>query len=588
MGADSGGTAGEARDARRAADAAWAITAGLGVLVLLVFGQARGFAFVNMDDQAYVYENPMVRNGFTWDGVLSAFASFHAANWHPVTWLSHMLDVELFGMNPGSHHLVNIALHALNASLLFWFLRSATGATWRSAVVAALFAVHPLHVESVAWVAERKDVLSTSFLLGALIAYVAYARRPRPATYALVATLFALGLLAKPMLVTLPLALLLLDAWPLGRWAKGASPRGATRVGPAALVLEKLPLLLLSVASSAMTWMAQSSARTTVALSGLDIGARVSNAIVSYFEYLAQAIWPARLAPFYPHPYVVSGGIATWKIAGAALVLAVITAFTIRERERRPYVAFGWLWYLGTLMPVIGLVQVGLQAHADRYTYVPLIGVFVAAVWTIADAVKGRPARVVAGVAAAVSVAAYAAVAWAQVASWRDSETLHRHTLAVTERNWQAWVGLGDVLSESGRAEEALAAYDQSLRILPAYAEAWNGAGVALGRLGQHQRAIDPLERAVRLRPEYSEAWYNLGTALGNLGDHTRAAQCFRRAVAEDPLAVRAWLNLGIASVMIGDEDAVRESVERLDRLDMAAGAQLRRAISSRPGTRSR
>ncbi len=557
-----------------------AIALGLAGLVAIVFGAVGGFAFVNLDDQAYVYENPFVRRGLGWGSIAAAFSVFRAGNWHPVTWISHMVDVQLFGLDPGWHHLVSVALHALNAILLFAFLRRTTGATWRSAVVAALFAVHPLHVESVAWVAERKDVLSTLFLLLTLLAYVAYARRPRLGSYAGVAGLFALGLMAKPMLVTLPFVLLLVDFWPLGRW-RAAPAGGIAPARPAALVLEKIPLVAVSIAASAVAWLAQSAGGADVALSRVPLGARVANALVSYVTYLAQTVWPFRLAEFYPHPFLF-GGLPGWKIAGAAIALAAVTVLAVRERARRPYLAFGWFWYLGTLVPVIGLVQVGLQAFADRYTYVPLVGVFVAIVWSGAEVIERlSPRRAVVGSAVAVVIVALAGIARAQVATWQESITLHRHALDVTDRNWKAWVGLGDALSEAGRPQEALAAYEEGIRLMPAYVDAWNGVGAAYGRLGQHERAIAPLEQAVRMKPDYGEAWYNLGTAYGNLGRHEQAARCFRRAVRANPDDARAWGNLGIASVALGDRRTAVESLERLRRLDPARESQLRRLLES-------
>jgi Flp pilus assembly protein TadD len=557
----------------------WIVGGALAVLVLAVFGQVRGFAFVNVDDQRYVYENPFVRNGLTWDGVREAFSVFRSGNWHPVTWLSHMADVQLFGLDAGWHHLVGVALHATSAILLFTLLRGATGSVWRSAFVAALFAVHPLHVESVAWVAERKDVLSTALFLAALNAYVAYARRPRPGPYAAVVALFGLGLLAKPMLVTFPFVLLLLDAWPLRRLAGGPSAGFAQR-GPGPLVLEKLPLLARSAAASVLAVLAQSAAEADVSAARVAMGARIANAIVSYDGYLGKTVWPARLAEYYPHPYVFGGGLPGWQIAGAAAILLAITGVALRERSRRPYLLVGWLWYLGTLVPVIGLVQVGLQASADRYTYIPLIGVFVAVVWGIGDAIPPAWHRI----AAAGACAALAALGWvahAQASVWRDSESLHRHALAVSEQNWKAWVSLGDALSEAGRPAEALAAYQEGLRIVPEFAGAWNGVGVALGRLGQPEQAIEPLSRAVRIEPAFAEAWYNLGTAYGNLGRHDEAARCFRRALQQDPQDARAWLNLGIASANLGDRAAAAESVERLRRLDPGRAAQLRSLLAA-------
>jgi tetratricopeptide (TPR) repeat protein len=558
-----------------------AIALGLALLVVVVFAEVRAFAFVNLDDPQYVSENHFVRSGLRWEGIAAAFSMFRAGNWHPVTWISHMLDVELFGLDAGWHHLVNLALHALNAILLFTFLRAATGARWRSAIIAALFAVHPLHVESVAWVSERKDVLSTLFFLLTLLAYLGYVRRPRRSAFVLVASLFAAGLMAKPMLVTLPFVLLLVDVWPLGRWGGTPAP-GVTPALPAALVLEKVPLVAISAASSAVAWLAQSDRGADVALSRIPLGARAGNALLSYLGYLGNTAWPFRLASFYPHPSLSGIGLAAWKVAGAALVLGAVTWLAVRERRRRPYVAFGWCWYLGTLVPVIGLVQVGVQSHADRYTYIPLIGVFVALVWAIGETVvrlSARPALV--AVPIAIVIAVLAGVARRQVATWRDSETLHRHALAVTDRNWAAWVGLGSVLSERGEPQHALLAYDEAIRVAPWLAVGWNGVGTALGRLGRHDHSIAALEQAVRIQPFYAEAWYNLGVAYGNVGRHDQAARSFRGAVQANPYDARACFNLAIASLAVGDRASALESLERLRRIDPAREQQLRRILGS-------
>lgn len=599
--------------ARRAAERVR--TAGPGALlvalVAAVYAQAGAFAFVNLDDQQYVTANPMVLRGLRWEGVAWAFGGFHASNWHPLTWLSHMADVSLFGAHAGAHHLVSVALHALNAILLFALLRRTTGATWRSAIAAALFAVHPLHVESVAWVSERKDVLSGLLFFLALHAWVSYARRPGAGRYLAVAALLALGLLAKPMLVTLPFVLLLLDAWPLGRMAGGAELRASRSMGPVilpllrsgggegrgegvstpaarkrapALLLEKVPLLALAAVASAVTWRAQSAGEAAVALDVVPLGARVANAAVSYAVYLVRTAWPSGLAAFYPHPVLSGSGIPAWKIAGAAALIAAITAAAVRERSRRPYLAWGWLWFLGTLVPVIGLAQVGEQALADRYTYLPLVGPFVAAAWGGADLADRLPrGRAAAAAAAAVAVAALALAAFRQAGTWRDSVALHRRALETTERNWVAWNGLADALADAGRPADAVGAYREALRLRPRLASAWNGLGTAYGMLGAHAEAIAPFEEALRVRPAYSDAWYNLGTAHGSLGRHARAAECFRSALRLRPDDARAWANLGVASALAGDRRGAAESLEALERLEPARAAALRALLEAAP-----
>jgi Flp pilus assembly protein TadD len=552
--------------------------AGLTALVAAVYAQVHDFAFANLDDQQYVTANPTVLRGLTWDGFAWAFSGFHAANWHPLTWLSHMTDVTLFGTDAGAHHLVNVALHGLNSLLLLLFLARATGAWWRSVVVAALFAIHPLHVESVAWVSERKDVLSGLFFFLALNGWVAYSRRRRVTSYVLVTVLLALGLLAKPMLVTLPFVLLLVDAWPLGRLRPDGKPlvrRGAR------LVAEKLPLLAVVAGASFVTWLAQR-AGDAVAVDAIPPAGRVANALVSCVTYLWRTIWPAGLAAFYPHPVLAGGGIPAWKAAVAALALVVIVAVGFHERARRPWLLWGTLWFLGMLVPVIGLVQVGEQALADRYTYLPLVGVFVALVWGGAELLeRARAPRAAAATAAGAIVVLVAIAAHRQAGTWRDNETLHRRALAVTGDNWVAWNGLGDALSDAGRHREAIGAYREALRIRPGLATAWNGLGAAQGALGAPGEAIGPLEQALRLRPRYADAWYNLGTAYGGLGEHARAAECFRAAVGIRPEDGRAWHNLGIASVLAREPDGAARSLDALWRLDPARAQALRALLES-------
>jgi protein O-mannosyl-transferase len=545
---------------------------GLLVLIALAYAQVRAFGFVNVDDQSYVYENPLVRQGLTWAGVVQAFTRFQAANWHPLTWLSHQFDVQLFGLDAGAHHLVNVVIHALDTLLLYALVRQLTARPWRSALVAALFAIHPLHVESVAWISERKDVLSTLFLLLTLLTWVDHVRQPRTSKYLLALGLFVLGLLCKPMLVTLPVLLLLLDWWPLGRPVSAAT------------LLEKVPFALLAAASSVVTLLAQASGGAAASLAAIPPFGRVANAIVSAALYLWKAAWPARLAAIYPHPLLSGVGLPAWQVVLSAAVLAGLGLLAWRERVRRPWLAFGLAWYLATLLPVIGLVQVGMQAMADRYTYVPLIGPFLAVAWAGAEllergSVRGAAAWLIGG----IPVLALTVGTWNQVATWRDSVTLHRHALAVTERNWIAWVGLGDALSEAGEPEEAIPAYRNALEIRADEAQAWGGLGVALGRLGRPAEAIEPLRQAVRLNPELGEAWYNLGVALGGLGQHAESRDASERAVAIRPDDARAWGNLGLASLLTGDRARAVTCLERLERLDRVRAAKLAAQIDGAP-----
>src|SRR3972149_3559607 len=474
--------------------------------VLIVFGQTLRHDFVNYDDRLYVYENPYVTHGLTTQGIVWAFTSKHASNWHPLTWLSHMLDCQLFGLAPWGPHLVNVLLHAATAILLFLVLRRMTGDLWPSAFVAVVFAVHPLRVESVAWVAERKDVLSGLFFMLTLWAYVGYVRHPfSTARYLTVMVLFALGLMAKPMLVTLPFVLLLLDYWPLGRMTPLAAENRNKRLGatvqlspqrifsippqqsfsippqrifsiPARLAMEKVLLMVLAAASCAATLWAQS--EVIADDEHMPLSLRIGNAVISYVAYLVQLFYPAGLAVLYPHPW---SGLPMWKVAGALLLLAAICGGVVALRRRCPYLLVGWLWYLGMLLPVIGLVQVGLQAMADRYTYLTQIGLCIAFAWGVAQFTRSWPYRGwVCGIASVLALATLLGCAWLQTSYWHDSETLWTHTLACTSRNFVVHNNLGNALAKVGRLKEAVENYEQALELKSNYHEAHNNLGVAL------------------------------------------------------------------------------------------------------------
>ena len=456
-----------------------------------------GFEFLNYDDPLYVTANPHVQHGLSVEGVRWAFTTFTAANWHPLTWISLMLDASIGGPGPRVFHLTNLILHLANVLLLFFLLDRMTGRPRASAVTAALFAIHPLHVESVAWIAERKDVLSTLFLLLTLLAYAGYVERPGLQRRLAVVLLFALGLLAKPMLVTLPVLLLLLDAWPLrrrGPWSH--------------LVIEKAPLLAMSIATGVMTIVAQQQAETVGTLAGYPLGVRVANAIVATATYLWKAVWPTGLAVFYPHP---GAALAAWTVAASALVLAALTSWTICVRRSRPYLLFGWAWYLVTLAPVVGIVQVGWQARADRYTYIPLIGVFLGVVWAISEGFADRPA-LLSSMATAVLVA-LGIGAFVQAGYWRDSETLFRRALAVTDDNAVAHSNLGTALLRRNLLNEAQEHFAEAVRINPHFAEAHSNLGVTLGRQGRIDEAILEFRRALELQPDYPDARRNLERA---------------------------------------------------------------------------
>ena len=447
--------------------------AALALLVALLTGAAYlptfGNGFVNLDDPLYVTANPWVRQGITRAGLAWALAANVANNWHPLTLFSHLLDVQLFGLAAAGHHGTSLLLHAANSLLLFRVLRRMTGATWRSAAVAALFAVHPAHVESVAWVAERKDVLSALFWILAMGAWGEYARRPSWRRYALVVLLMALGLAAKPMVVTLPFALLLLDVWPLER-------RG---LGWRRLIAEKLPLLALSALSSLVTLRYQQT--SLVPLDVLPWPLRLANAAVSYASYLGKILLPRHLAVFYPIPLA----FPAWQTAGAALLIVIITGLALWSWRRAPWLLIGWLWFLGTLVPVIGLVQVGRQAMADRYLYIPSIGLFLALVWGISELLRDRRALLAA--LSTVVLLALATGTWVQTGTWRDSVTLYRHALAVTRDNYVAHVGLAKALAARRDWSGAVEQYRQALALRPEFQEARRGLEAALRARDAHR-----------------------------------------------------------------------------------------------------
>lgn len=518
------------------------VSLGIFFATLAVYSQTLGHTFLLYDDGTYITENRMVQQGVTAKGVQWAFKTSHAANWHPVTWISHMLDVELFGAWAGGHHATSVILHAMNSVLVFWFLAFATGSLWQSGFAAALFAVHPLHVESVAWVAERKDVLCTFFWMLAFLAYLRYVRRPSVCRYVAVAACFAFGLAAKPMIVTLPFLLLLLDYWPLRRFS-GESTEGVASSPNAMLILEKVPLLAMSGLSSWMTLRAQALWGALPAFDRLPLANRLSNAVLSAAAYLEKTVWPSSLAVFYPHP---DGAYELWKLVLSAALLAAATVLAVRERVRRPYFLTGWLWYLGTLVPVLGIVQVGSQAMADRYTYVPLIGVFVAIAWGAPGLF--RPSRwkepLLATLAAGVLLALTAA-AWVQASYWKDSLTLFSHAVEVTRDNWVAQMNLGVALGEQGRTEEEIGHYREAIRIRPAYPEALYNLGAALAQKGDLDGAIESYRRSLALWPANPQVLLNLGLALAGKGETKEAEQHYREALRLRPGFPLAHNNLG-------------------------------------------
>jgi tetratricopeptide (TPR) repeat protein len=510
-------------------------------VTLAVFRPVQDFDFLNYDDPGYVTRNRTVQKGLTAEGALWAFTTTDVSNWHPLTWLSHMADVEFFGLDSGRHHLVSVALHVANVILMFLVLLTMTGAVWRSALAAALFSLHPLHVESVAWVAERKDLLSGLFWWLTLAAYVGYARKPGAVRYLLVAVLFSCGLMAKPMVVTLPLVLLLLDFWPLKRGADGTRPH--------TLVMEKVPLLLLSLASSAATWFVQQSSGAMRTLTVYPLGVRVENAALSYVTYIHNMFWPSSLSVFYPHP----GAVPHWQAALAGFLLLLVTALSLRRTGSSPWFAVGWLWYLITLVPVIGIVQVGWQAMADRYTYLPLAGLFIALVWGCGEALERRR---VAGVRIALIslalVAALSLAARSQLMHWRSSVALFEHALSVTEGNYVAHHNLATALVSKGRLAEAESHFREVIRLRPDYERTYVSLGAVLSREGRHAEAGSLFLEALRRDPGFPEAHYNMGSVLLLLGDYNRALHHFESAARIRPRHGGTQNNLGALYLKFG------------------------------------
>jgi tetratricopeptide (TPR) repeat protein len=552
-------------------------------LTAFTFAPVARHEFVNFDDPQYVSENPEVLVGLSWHGLRWAFSSTHAGNWHPLTWLSHMLDVKLWGLRPGPHHVTSVLLHGASVLVLFSLFHRMTGALGRSAFVAGVFAVHPLHVESVAWVAERKDVLSTLLGLLALWAYLGYVRRPRPARYAATLGLFGLGLMAKPMLVTLPFVMLLLDVWPLRRVSLGGGPAsdvsasasGATPSTWPRLLREKLPLFALALASSVVTFAVQQQAGAVKALETLPLGRRAANALVAYATYIGKALWPSRLAAVYPYPASLPG----WRVAGSALLLLAVSVLVIRAARSRPYLLVGWLFYLGTLVPVIGLVQVGGQPLADRYTYVPLIGLSIMAAWGVPELIIARwpPLRVVLQVATALVIAACALTARAQVGHWRDSVALWEHALDVTIGNYRAHNNLGQALAKRGRTSEAVGQYSEALRLKPDYAEAHANLGLALAEQGRVDDAIRHYSEALRLLPDDVDAHNNFGVALLEQGRPEEAIPHFSEALRLRPDLATVHGNLADAHNGLGNALAGQGRIPD-------AIAQYEAALRHRPG----
>jgi tetratricopeptide (TPR) repeat protein len=530
------------------------IAAGLAAITLAVFADVRDFDFVSYDDTWYITDNPHVAAGLSWQGLWWALTSGYLFYWQPATWLSHMADVQMFGLHAGGHHVTNLLLHIAGSMALFGFLRRATGAEWRSALVAALFAVHPLHVESVAWVAERKDVLSTLFFFLTLWAYVAYAGAPTTRRYLMVVACFALGLMAKPMLVTLPVVLLLLDVWPLRR------PFSMALLG------EKVPLFVLAAVVSIATLAVQAKVGAVGTLAQLSLDFRVFNAVLAYAKYIGLMFWPSGLAVFYPYPPVLP---PWWQVAFAAAALALVTTVAVRQMDRRPYVLVGWLWYLLTLLPVIGLFQAGDQLMADRFTYIPLVGLFVIIAWGGAELIARRPRlQPAVAVVALLVVGTSAVAARQQVRHWRNSETLWRRALAVTTGNHRAHAGLAEVFARAGRTDEAIDQYRQALRIVPDQAEWRNNLGLLFTQQDKVAEAMGQFAIATKVRPDFAEAHNNLGAMHARAGQPKAAIAAYTEAIRLAPDNALAHGNLALALAREGRVAEALRACEEALRLD--------------------
>ncbi|MCC6485991.1 MAG: tetratricopeptide repeat protein [Candidatus Hydrogenedentes bacterium] len=550
-----------------------AVAAALVLGILAIYHQVRAFGFLNYDDNVYITENPHVMNGVTREGVIAAFTQPINAGWTPVSTLTQMIDVDLFGLDPGPPHIINVIFHCSNTVLLFMLLRAMTGAFWPSAFAAALFALHPLHVEPVAWLSSRKDVLSMHFFLLTLKFYMQYAERPTWKFYLLSLFHYLPALLCKPMVVTLPVLLLLLDAWPLRRLA--ATPVfSEKRKIFRGLFREKIPFLIASLAVCAITVYVQSLGGAVRSLTEVGFLERLGNALVSYVTYVWVTVWPAGLAPYYPYPSTLS----PWAVAGAAVFLLAVNAFALLRWHKSPYLVTGWFWWLVTLLPVIGIVQIGSFARADRFTYLPHIGLFIVAAWGLEELTRKLPARrVVLPVGAVAVLAPLLAVSYVQASYWKDTITLFEHTLRVTGDNAVAHNNLGVALMKRARATQdggadfasAESHLREAIRIAPAYADAYNNLGIALLLQGK-EGSLESFERTLELAPDSPDALINVANARLARGSVDEAVLLYQHAVSLSPANVEAHYNLGVALAQKGDVEAAVSEYETAARLKPA------------------
>lgn len=521
-----------------------AVISGLIISALVVFWQVQEFGFVTYDDDKYVSENEHVLSGLTAKNVVWAFTGIHSSNWHPLTSLSHMLDCKLFGPNPGRHHLVNLSLHTVSTLLIFLILLQMTGAFWQSAFVAAVFGLHPLHVESVAWISERKDVLSALFWFLTMAAYFRYVKTPRAGRYLLTLIIFAMGLMAKPMLVTLPFVLLLLDYWPLER---------PGRKNVQQMLWEKIPFFIFSVVSCTITLVVQSKSGALKGIEQFSLPSRISNAAISYITYIVKIVWPADLSVFYPHP---RGEPAHWQIYGSIVLLVCITAGVLRLSTGRKFLLVGWFWYLGTLVPVIGLVQVGGQAMADRYTYIPSIGFFIAVAWAANDLLmKWKYKKPVLCFLSSAVVLVFAMLTYFQAGHWRDSMSLFDHAVKVTSGNYTAYDGRGLVYKNKGLYDLAMSDFNKAIEINPGYAVSYNNRGNIYIAKGEYGLAISDFNKAIEIHPGKALVYNNRGLAYDAISQYDLALSNFNKALEINPGLAAVYYNRADVYKKKGDLD---------------------------------
>jgi Flp pilus assembly protein TadD len=533
----------------------------LGLVTLLAYFRTFGHGFVYYDDDRYVYDNTVVKTGLSLKNLAWAFTTFYFANWHPLTWISYMLDYQLFGLNAGAEHVVNVILHAASTVLLFLALLTMTLQPWRCALVAGIFALHPLHVESVAWIAERKDVLSTFFQMLALLLYARYAVKPTARKYLLMAVAFALSLLAKPMAVTLPFVFLLLDVWPLRRIELGSWHLNLRR-----LLWEKTPLFAMSAVASVLTFLAQRSGGAVVSLVRLPFATRLGNALVAYVSYIAKAFWPVNLAVLYPIRQASPAAVLA-----ATIILSAITISAVLNFRQHPYFLVGWLWFLGMLVPVIGLVQVGQQSMADRYIYMPLVGLSIAIVWAVNEAVPRLPSPQKTAVGLALVILLVLSIGtYHQAGYWKDSETLFRHALAVSDDNWIIEKNLGVVLHRQGRRDEAEALYRRALAIAPNDAGVRTNLGVVLAQEGKHEEAVGLYRQALAVDPNYPDAHANLGHEFLMAGNLSEALTQLSEALQLKEDLAEPQADMGVALADGGRFEEARQHLEDSLRLEPA------------------